>query len=265
MGRNANKPRRAVYRPVSHTMLRSGTALVAQNPVLVGGTTAFLLTLFFVSANAVWYQPHSHPAALFQTRTLKFEAPPEQSGVRLPAQQAGGAETVILIEREDREEAPVVPADPTIQKVQSVLSDLNLYTGSVDGIPGPKTRDAIRNYRRILGLKAGDEIDKDLLDQLGAKPSEEQASVAPLPENRPDNAIGPAPVSEAEADIRRSEIVRIQAGLRAFGNDQIEIDGMVGPKTELAIREFQSLFGMEVNGKAGKVLLSRMQELGFVN
>ena len=44
--------------------LRAGGAtllrLIAREPVLVGGGTAFLVALSFVSANAIWYQPHAH-------------------------------------------------------------------------------------------------------------------------------------------------------------------------------------------------------------
>ncbi len=261
MSRSANRPRREARRSVADTLLRNGTALVAQNPVLVGGSTAFLLTLFFVSANAVWYQSQAHPSALFPTRVLEFEAP-VPSGLKMPAKTTGENETVIRIEREIAD----VPADPTVEKVKSVLSDLNLYTGSVDGIAGPKTRDAIRNYRRIMGLELTDEIDAKLLDQLGAKPPEKTALAAPIPVGRPDGQSSKAAAgSDGDFVQRGSLAVRIQAGLKAFGNDHIEIDGVIGPQTEQAIREFQSLFGLKVTGKADEALLQKMRDLGFVS
>lgn len=259
MKRNANRRKSTARQSVSDRMLRSGTAIIAQNPVVVGGSTAFLLTLFFVSANALWYQPHGHPSALFPTRAQQFQAPADQL---LPDSISGELETTIRIERE---EVAAVPADPVVQKVQSVLSDLNLYTGSVDGIAGPKTKDAVRNYRRIIGLEESDEIDENLLDQLGAKSSDDTASIAPLPIARPadgaklDGDKGPKPA------VRGSIAVRIQAGLRAFGNDHIEIDGIIGPQTSDAIREFQTLFGLEANGKADETVLAKMRDLGLTN
>lgn len=262
MGRSANKPKRAGRDSASNAVLRNGTALVAQNPVLVGGSTAFLLTLFFVSANAVWYQPHGHPAAIFPTRALQYNAP-GGAGSLLPDEMSAGPETVIRIERET---IMAEPADPTVQKVQGILSDLNLYAGPVDGIAGPKTRDAIRNYRRILGLEPTDEIDALLIDQLGAKSPETTGSVAPVPVARPGDGNSKRETSaETSTPARGSLVVRIQAGLRAFGNDHIEIDGVSGPKTEQAIREFQSLFGLEVTGRADEILLQKMRDLGFVN
>lgn len=261
MKQNANRRRAAARQSVSETVLRSGTAIVAQNPVLVGGSTAFLLTLFFVSANALWYQPHGHPSALFPTRAQQFQTP-KPADQLLPDSISGELETTIRIERE---EVAQVPADPVVQKVQSVLSDLNLYTGSVDGIAGPKTKDAVRNYRRIIGLEMSDEIDENLLDQLGAKPSDKTASIAPLPVARPNDGNKSTGDVAGEPTVRGTIAVRVQAGLRAFGNDHIEIDGIIGPQTRDAIREFQTLFGLEANGNADETVLAKMRDLGLTN
>lgn len=257
MKRRASRRNKTASHPVPQRMIRGGAALVAQNPVLVGGTTAFLLTMFFVSANALWYQPHGHPAAIFPTRLLNFESPAEIDS-RLPGTISEELETTIRIERESV--APV-PGDPVVQKVQTVLSDLNLYTGSIDGVAGPKTRDAIRNYRRIMGLQATDEIDNELLGELGAKPEETQKAAAPVPVLRPDPAATEDDISNKA--VRGSTVVRVQAGLRAFGNDHIEIDGITGPKTREAIKEFQVLFGLEPTGEASETVLSKMRELGL--
>ena len=42
--------------------------MVARNPAIAGGSTAFLVALCFVSANALWYQPHFYDGAFFATR-----------------------------------------------------------------------------------------------------------------------------------------------------------------------------------------------------
>ena len=255
-------PRRKKPQSVSEQLVRNSGALIAQNPVVVGGSTAVMLTLFFVAANALWYQPHGHPGPLFPTRMLQFEAPAD-SKTGLPEVITGELETTIRIERE--EVAPK-PVDPTVQKVQSVLSDLNLYTGSIDGIAGPQTRDAIKNYRRIVGLELSDEIDGRLLDQLGTKPADKTASLTPVPVERPTVAASQTN-DEAAGDKppRGSLVVRIQGGLRAFGNDHVEIDGIVGPQTRAAIREFQSLFGLEATGDASAAVLTKMRELGLAD
>src|SRR5918996_3157853 len=69
MARSAKQAKRSGGRGYA---LNSGVAalggLISRNPVFVGGSTAFLVALLYVSANALWYQPHPHPGAFFATR-----------------------------------------------------------------------------------------------------------------------------------------------------------------------------------------------------
>jgi len=57
----------------------------------------------------------------------------------------------------------------------------------------------------------------------------------------------------------------VQAGLRAFGNDGIELDGVVGGRTRSAIREFQSLFGLPETGEADEATYTKMREIGLAD
>ena len=50
----------------------------------------------------------------------------------------------------------------------------------------------------------------------------------------------------------------------AFGNEGIDVDGMMGTKTRNAIREFQSIFGLPVTGEPDEKLYRKMRELGYV-
>ena len=65
MARSAKRPEKAPRR--GDTAQAAAIALggfVSRNPILVGGSTAFLVALFYVSANALWYQPYAHSGAL---------------------------------------------------------------------------------------------------------------------------------------------------------------------------------------------------------
>jgi peptidoglycan hydrolase-like protein with peptidoglycan-binding domain len=234
----------------------SAGAVISRNPVIVGGTTAFLVTLFYVSANALWNQPQPHASAFFITRDMTHYAMP------LPDDATGGDDT----EGEDEAVAPgaaakpPLPADPVVQQVQDILGDLNLYTGSVDGIAGPQTKKAIEEYQRLVGLDVSGEIDGRLLDELIARRAPEAEPMPPTPAPRPvvTQVAGPAVMPQ-------DDVLKIQAGLKAFGHDSIEIDGKLGLKTKSAIREFQSLFGLPVTGEPNDVLLAKMREIGLTN
>lgn len=238
-------------------------AMIARNPVLVGGSTAFLVALFYVSANALWYQPYAHKSAFFQTR----------EAIEFPDMDVSEPETTIKIERPQAE--VVLPqGDPEIEQVQSILKDLSFYAGEVDGLDGPNTRSAIAAYQRKVGLVATGEVDEPLLEQLGA--AETTAGIAPRPTpraqalepaTRPQTAPAPAPVRatpQPAVDLS-ARIMKIQAGLKAFGNDGIDVDGVIGARTKSAIREFQALFGLPETGEPDAAVHAKMREIGLTN
>lgn len=259
MARSAKQPRAAKRQ--SSAFEEGAIALggmISRNPVLVGGSTAFLVTLFYVSANALWYQPFPHAGAFFATRSIED----------FPRAGADEPETTINIVR------PAVKSDPTVEQVQGILKDLDFYSGTVDGISGPNTRKAIQAYQQKVGLPATGEIDAVLLDQLGAK---QTTAAIPHPVPRPvDSAMAPAAASapvpipasasaDAAAQVPDARIIKIQAGLKAFGNDDMQLDGVVGARTKAAIKEFQSLFGLPQTGEPDEIVYVKMREIGLTN
>lgn len=243
----------------------------------VGGVTAFAVAFAYVAANAMWYQPHAHSGAFFSTRPYVAAVPDPMRLEQSAAGQvdAAAVETIIRIEREkltrNEEQAPStqpaavvqpVPAgDPVVKEVQRILSGLNLYSGTVDGLTGPQTRNAIEAYRKMVGLSASAEIDDQLLAQLGAKPRS-VSKAPPLPQGSPGTDM-----IETSSAVPRSDkmVLRIQAGLKAFGNDGIEIDGVVGSRTRAAILEFQSLFGLPQTGEPDQTLYIKMRDIGLTD
>jgi peptidoglycan hydrolase-like protein with peptidoglycan-binding domain len=248
MGRNARR-REPVYRSFVRDVLISAGEGVMRNPLGVGATTAFLVAFSFISANALWYQPHFYKEAFFSTRN-----PDSRQAVRpatpAPAQHAPAPAA-----------APVV-ADPLVRQVQASLAKLNLYSGPVDGLTGPQTGQAIAAYQKSVDLPASGHIDGFLLKRLGILDGAAPANI-PAPAPRPE--IDAATTQSVSPDADKARIIKIQAGLKAFGNDGIELDGMLGPKTTAGIKEFQSLFGLPVSGQPDAETYSKMREVGLIN
>lgn len=223
--------------------------VLARNPVLVGGSTAFLVALSFVSANALWYQPFVHKDAFFSTRTIER-----------PAAEPQLSETTIRIERPE----PAPQGDPVTKSVQLVLKDLKLYDGEVDGVPGPNTRRAVETYQKTVGLPVTGAIDARLLEQLDTSPT---AAITPRP--RPDTAAAaakqPAAARFEGADSTATDrIKRVQAGLREFGKTDVSVDGVVGGRTRAAIKEFQVMFGLKPTGEVDDALYEKMRKERFI-
>ncbi|RWC51035.1 MAG: peptidoglycan-binding protein [Mesorhizobium sp.] len=260
MARSAKRPKAVKRR--SNAFQDGAVAvggMISRNPVLVGGSTAFLVTLFYVSANALWYQPFPHAGAFFATRSIEG----------FPRAASDEPETTFNIVRPSGAPAPI-KGDPVVEQVQGILKDLDFYSGTVDGISGPNTRKAIQAYQQKVGLNASGEIDALLLDQLGATPK--TAAVVPRPQPRPDTPVA-VPVSlqtdsgqtTAATQSPDARIVKIQAGLKAFGNDDMQLDGVVGARTKAAIKEFQSLFGLPQTGEPDEIVYVKMREIGLTN
>ncbi|MGN6772264.1 MAG: peptidoglycan-binding domain-containing protein [Rhizobiaceae bacterium] len=253
MGRNARRREPAYGSFVRDALISAGEG-VMRNPLGVGASTAFLVAFSFISANALWYQPHFYKEAFFSTRN-----PDNRHAVRpaapspakpAPAQSAPAQTTV-----------PAV-ADPLVQKVQASLAKLNLYSGPVDGLTGPQTGQAIAAYQKSVGLPASGHIDGFLLKRLGILDGAASANI-PAPAPRPQ--IDAATTQSVSSDTDKARIMKVQAGLKAFGNDGIDLDGMLGPKTTAGIKEFQSLFGLAVNGQPDAETYSKMREVGLIN
>lgn len=264
-------------------LLREGLVLtggaVVRNPAAVGGTTAFLVAMAFVSANALWYQPYQHTGAFFTTRALiEREPATPQPQPRPVRRQPAAPESAPEVAPETTSSLPA--GDEGVRRVQEILKTLDLYEGAVDGLAGPQTESAVAHYQRLVGLTASGQIDETLLKQLGVAPAEAAAEPAepamlqnasvpvpadpPLPQPRPseEGQVLQASLKAAEPD---PHIVRIQAGLKAFGNDGIELDGVVGAKTRDAIKEFQSLFGLPVTGQPDAAVYDKMREIGLTD
>ncbi|RFC68772.1 MULTISPECIES: peptidoglycan-binding domain-containing protein [Mesorhizobium] len=246
MARSAKPRKKRAAAPHDGVVVQGMQAVgsfMSNNPALVGGTTAFLIALSFVSANALWYQPHAHTSPLFSTRSF-------DSFVVSSRNQTNEPETTIRLERPETPLPQARPADvprsvpkgdAQLQSVQAVLKQLGYYQGDVDGLAGPNTSAAISAYQQKMGFTVSGHVDEKLLKELGI--ADITGSIEP-----------PAPAPDATALL-----ARIQTGLKAFGNEGIDADGRMGAKTRAGIKEFQALFGLPQTGEPDEAVYRKMK------
>lgn len=206
-----------------------------------------------------------------------------------PEASGDGAPLVPMPTRRPAEQAPDTPPqletivgapepadtpDDPVAQMQTMLASLGFYDSKIDGIEGPRTRAAIEAYKTSVGLRGIDLSAEELLTSL----RNNMMVTAAIPRPRPDTAepvpipaVTPAPSSErrigaaAEAPVADPSVLRVQAGLKAFGNEQIRVDGVAGEQTRLAIREFQSLFRLPVTGEIDDALIDKMVAVGLID
>lgn len=259
MKRNAKQLKRQPgYADVAGHFAAIAGQKIANNPMVTGGSVAFAVVMFFVSSNALFYQPMAHKDAFFATRSMaNYQAPDLPKPVSMVMATDRNTDTFAIT---DDSRPEVAAADPTLVDVQSALAQLQIYSGSIDGLSGPKTRAAIAKFQKQAGLEPTGEVDPMLIDAI---------RTASIPEVKVPTTKPKAPKQEAfptndSNGLSSKQISLIQAGLKSFGNDKISIDGKVGDDTVSAVREFQTLFEMDVTGQPDKQLLAKLKEIGLV-
>jgi peptidoglycan hydrolase-like protein with peptidoglycan-binding domain len=123
---------------------------------------------------------------------------------------------------------------PAVRVAQRLLRDLDYDTGPIDGVFGPRTVAALERFRRGHALpdrKALGNADWAALLSAGSRPLLEPGSVG--------------------EDVRR-----LQRALTAALRRTVRIDGIYGAETESAVRAYQRLTGIEVDGAAGAAVWS---------
>lgn len=286
MRRSARQPDRLEDFSFLAWAIHAAGDAIARNPLVVGGCTAFLVTLSYVSANALWYQPHFHDGAFFSTRQSMHHQSQLREHVR-PKPLPQHAPRATATPTASVPAAPAASPNPAMQgrqgaaaaqntsvlAVQAALTELKYYNGPIDGLMGPQTRKAVTDFQKASHLDVSGNIDAALLDRLnlsGPKPVAAGlagSSMPPQLQPRPviDASLTQSvPRDESAGDVTKRNI-RIQAGLKAFGNKDIKLDGVIGPQTKAAIREFQSLFGLPVTGEPDDRVLAKMRQAGLTN
>ncbi|KPB02263.1 peptidoglycan-binding domain-containing protein [Ahrensia marina] len=167
-----------------------------------------------------------------------------------------------------------------LKELQTLLAELGYYDGDLDGLTGPKTRAAIEKYKANVGLKgislSYDELALSARNNLivtaavpkarpEIKASEITATAKPEPKDEVAAYIPPAPKPQQVTALKSNTVAKVQAGLRAFGNETVSVDGVLGSNTQNAIKEFQSLFRLPATGKIDEQLVAKMTAVGLIN
>ena len=111
-------------------------------------------------------------------------------------------------------------------RVQTKLKSLGIYKGNVDGIYGPKTKDAVISFQKQKNLS-------------------------------PDGIVGPKTLAALNVQTD-SQVHQIQNKLKNWGFYQGNIDGIYGPKTKAAVIEFQKKHNLKADGIVGTNTLNAL-------
>ncbi len=236
--------------------LFSGIAsTVQQYPALSGGATAFAVVMSLISANAVWYQPDQHPAPIFSTRA---DARTNDGAAHKKARRI----TTSSIKSLTRRRFDIVHAKPQIseltKELQIALAEKNIYSGSIDGIYGTRTKNAIVAYQEKSNLNANGKVTAKLLSHVLMSGK----AIARIPVPTHNVALLGSDQTDASNGKSKKLVSAIQAGLKNYGYEDIIIDGVMGNQTSNAIRRFELDYGLQITGEASNTLLKKLKDIG---
>lgn len=137
--------------------------------------------------------------------------------------------------------APADASNVEIAALQSALQGLRLYSGFVDGIKGPLTRDGVRAIQHRRGLSVDGIAGPETRRALGWR-------------GRP--GLGSRVMRPGE---RGWDVAALQFLLERDGQGAGRADGLFGPLTEAAVERAQEAAGVGVDGLAGPVTISSLR------
>lgn len=274
-----------------------------KNPLMACGFFLFVVGFGFVTFNALFYQSVSQRTVFIQTRPLVNQN--TNATIQNAPQKAAQSSntTPDTIAASSSTQSNVAPnADKTLPDnnpenlldIQKKLAAMGLYDGPLDGLDGPKTRNAIalwhQNSKPVTGqgesqkqrddiaslisgaLSKNDNVDhvttQSLSDPKMSLPSTPKANDVVTEKTIPQTN---ASKGEAKQDntannfkANTADVMRVQAGLRAFGDDHVVVTGTEDDNTAEALKNFQKMFSLTVTGKINQEVIDKMKDIGLI-
>ena len=229
---------------------------------VVFGTAAVVAIL----VNVLFLQSGSHPAPMFKgtapapakpALAATTSTPAVVSAPLPPAGRARPAEPAATPapSAPPKGAAPARTPGEIINDIQRELARRGYYDGAVDGLYGPKTDSAIRDFEQAAGLKPSTEPNEALLQAIMRAPAKAAKAAVPVPAPAPPVARPPLPVRNDAAPERPApsrRVIALQRALSEYGYGQIKPTGIVDAETQAAIERFERERKLPVTGQASE-------------
>lgn len=227
---------------------RALTHAFGRNPRDAVALGVVVLAIGAILVNALHLQPGPHPAPIFKIRPRPVASPEVANtlaSVRPPQSPGTHADAATPAAR--------TRAD-VIADIQRELAKRNFYDGSADGISGPKTDAAIRDFIQASGLKIAAEPTDELLHTLARSPVKAPSARGAGGSSRAD------PIAEL-IEPSPQRVLAVQRALAEAGYGQIKPTGVYGPETRTAIEKFERERKLPITGQISDRLVRELAAL----
>jgi peptidoglycan hydrolase-like protein with peptidoglycan-binding domain len=218
---------------------------LGRNPIDAIGLFVLLIAAGAILINALYRQPGPHPAPIFSIKPRPVASEP--AGGVVPAMPRARPESIVTT----KPEAAARPRADIITDIQRELSRRSLYDGPVDGMVGPKTDSAIRDFETSAKLKVTGEPSEEVLRAIMHAPLKTEAATP--------RSARPDPIAELIAPPQR--VIAVQRALNDYGYGPVKITGNFGAETVSAIQKFERDRKLPVTGQISPRLLRELAAL----
>jgi hypothetical protein len=197
----------------------------------VAAIIAAIATITIV-VNALFLQSGPHPAPIFANKP--HPVADVKPGTIVPRPRPAEISA-----------RPEIVAD-----IQRELAKRGFYDGAADGVYGPKTDAAIRDFEQTAGLRPSAQPNDVLLQTITRSTVRAKPAAAP---SRSD------PIASLLTPDRR--VVAVQRALADFGYGQIRPSGFYDPETRAAIERFERERKLPVTGQVSDRLARELSAM----
>jgi peptidoglycan hydrolase-like protein with peptidoglycan-binding domain len=203
-----------------------------------------------ILVNALFLQSGPHPAPLFKAAVSQVAAAEATNTVVVAVPRARPSEPVPA-----KVEMPPLPRTPAeiMSEIQRELARRGFYDGAPDGMHGPKTDAAIRDFELAAGMKPNLQANEGLLQTIvkssieAPKPANASATVTATAAAAPPAAGRNDAIGDILSSSRR--VLGLQRALAQYGYGQIKPTGIVDGETRAAIEKFERERKLPVTGQ----------------
>ena len=148
------------------------------------------------------------------------------------------------------------------KELQQALRDRGHDPGRIDGVMGPRTREALRAFQEANNLPPTGRLDADTAAALGVSSTAAagtSGASAGAAARSPRDAEGGQPFGGSPSTVQgysgsagqgsMQNTREVQQALKDKGHDPGQVDGVLGPRTQQAIRDFQEANGLPATGR----------------
>ena len=216
----------------------------------MAGAVFIALGATAILANVLFMQSGSHPAPMFKGALASARPMPASDGLAAATPRPRPSEPAPA---PAKAAAPRTPGE-IIGDIQRELARRGYYDGVADGLYGPKTDGAIRDFEQAAGLKPSVEPNEALLQAITRAPAKlakgttGASPAAARPAAVRNEVVAERVTPSSPAPSRR--VIALQRALAEYGYGQIKPSGIVDSETHAAIERFERERKLPITGQA---------------